>query len=214
MVLSGTLQSWGLRGCFNNRDTHDFPTKSAITGMLCAAMGLTRNDPSSLGKMSSFTMLAVTVKRGSIYTDYHTVGQGHSDIMRQIPTASSFMDKDNHRHNAETDRDYLCDYTFIVILTGDVSFIDRCAEALDNPVYSVFLGRKACIPSRPILECVTESDEKVKEILLSYGVHEGSDCEYDSDTGHIIRDNPINFLTREYAPRMVSNEADERPFLR
>jgi CRISPR system Cascade subunit CasD len=38
--LEGPLQSWGFDSQYNRRNTGLMPTKSAIAGMCCAALGL------------------------------------------------------------------------------------------------------------------------------------------------------------------------------
>ena len=41
--LEGPLQSWGERSRWDVRETADRPTKSAVIGLLGAALGLKRN---------------------------------------------------------------------------------------------------------------------------------------------------------------------------
>lgn len=42
MRLEGPLQSWGTSSQYNRRQTDVRPSRSAVTGMLCAALGLYR----------------------------------------------------------------------------------------------------------------------------------------------------------------------------
>lgn len=51
-----------------------------------------------------------------------------------------------------TRREYLCDASFLVALQGETSLIARLKEAIENPRWTLYLGRKCCPPSRPLLE--------------------------------------------------------------
>ena len=42
--LAGQMQSWGTQSRFSNRDTDLEPSKSGVIGLLCAAMGIPRDD--------------------------------------------------------------------------------------------------------------------------------------------------------------------------
>jgi hypothetical protein len=50
-----------------------------------------------------------------------------------------------------TRREYLCDASFLVALQGDVELVQRVEGALRNPQWPVYLGRKSCTPSVPVL---------------------------------------------------------------
>jgi CRISPR system Cascade subunit CasD len=147
--LQGPMQSWGFNSQFNRRDTSLFPTKSALVGLCCAAMGFDRGseeEKTALLKFAETKLVCfaipckqknkeVAVKR---IQDYHTV-QNTRDA------------KGNIKNDAVlTYRQYLNDAGFIVLLEGDKEFLGRIAEGLQNPVWGVWFGRKACIPSAPV----------------------------------------------------------------
>ena len=51
-----------------------------------------------------------------------------------------------------TRREYLCDASFLVALQGDPREIERICDALEHPPgWPIFLGRKSCPPSMPIV---------------------------------------------------------------
>jgi CRISPR system Cascade subunit CasD len=50
-----------------------------------------------------------------------------------------------------THRQFLLDARFGVLLSGDdVEVLTRAAEAVRNPVWGVWFGRKCCVPARPL----------------------------------------------------------------
>ena len=46
MRLAGPMQSWGTQSRFGHRDTGTEPSKSGVIGLLCAALGWPRDQPS------------------------------------------------------------------------------------------------------------------------------------------------------------------------
>lgn len=64
--LEGPLQAWGSASQYNRRLTDLLPSRSAVTGMLCAALGLGRGSTEEtdfLREMTGVRMLAVAVPR-------------------------------------------------------------------------------------------------------------------------------------------------------
>lgn len=144
--LEGPLQAWGSHEAkFVIRRTMDAPTKSGVIGLLLAAMGIGRTEARNdwldwLGALS----MGVRIDRPGIrWWDYHTVG-----AKMQMRTAAG-----GHKPGAMlTRREYLCDASFLVALQGESELIAELEGALQKPKWTIYLGRKCCPPSRPILE--------------------------------------------------------------
>ena len=51
-----------------------------------------------------------------------------------------------------TRREYLCDASFLVALQGEPDLIAELEAAVQAPKWTLYLGRKCCPPSRPLLE--------------------------------------------------------------
>ena len=144
--LEGPLQSWGERSKWDYRDTADFPTKSGVIGMIACAMGLERTD-AQIGKLCEQLRMAVRADRkGEIITDFHTV------------TAEKLLKANGEkRANGNTVisyRSYLQDASFLVALEGEGTVIEECSRALEHPKWSIYLGRKSCVPSVPVIGVV------------------------------------------------------------
>ncbi|MBA1446825.1 MAG: CRISPR-associated protein Cas5 [Gammaproteobacteria bacterium] len=58
--LEGPLQSWGFDSQYNRRNTGLMPTKSAIAGMCCAALGLPRGSDQEKEFLNSFQAIRMT----------------------------------------------------------------------------------------------------------------------------------------------------------
>lgn len=146
--LEGPLQAWGDQGSkFVIRRTAAAPTKSGVIGMLCAAVGVPRSQAACewLPKLSALKMGVRIDVPGIRWWDYHTVGAGMDMRIAE--------GRGKSKPGAMlTRREYLCDASFLVALQGEVALVAELTMALKNPRWTLYLGRKACIPSRPLLE--------------------------------------------------------------
>ena len=144
--LEGPLQAWGDGSRWVVRRTRCEPTRSGVTGLLCAALGRERNEP-----MDDLAALAMGVRidrPGTLLSDYHTVGAGIGNM-----TAEGKIKKTQGTGMLETfvtQRHYLCDASFLVALQGPRDLIARVSDAVRNPCWPPFLGRKSCPPSTPL----------------------------------------------------------------
>jgi CRISPR system Cascade subunit CasD len=135
--LAGSFQSWGDRSNWTSRNTAKFPTKSAVVGLIGAALGWRQDQLPMIDKSVRFGVK--TEKAGSEITDYHTVISG---VMSRKGVKPGYT-MVSHRY-------YLGDASFLVAVMGSPEFIAKIAVALQAPVWPLFLGRKCCIPSEPI----------------------------------------------------------------
>ena len=80
--------------------------------------------------------------------DYHTTGAGFGILSAEgrIKTTASTGEFETQLSR----RQYLYDASFLVALQGPSIVIEACADALEDPVWPVFLGRKSCVPSEPV----------------------------------------------------------------
>ena len=200
--LEGPLQSWGSDSQYARRHTNPLPTKSAILGICCAAMGLHKGSPEESALLSApLGCLIIALNRPDAehptvrLEDYHTV---------QGTRIASGGTKDTHL----TRRDYLADAKFAAIISGEPALIERIAAALADPKWGIWLGRKACIPSAPILagKCDTEAEAialllKGEPLTAYTRQREAATFAEGSDT---LADQPLSFATpRQFAPRRV-----------
>jgi CRISPR system Cascade subunit CasD len=116
-------------------------------------MGISRGNPSEyrrLVDLSDNLRVAVRADRpGRRMVDFHTV-----QAEKMMRADGSIDSKDP---TIISRRSYLQDASFAVFLSGPDNVLSACAEALQHPVWPPYLGRKSCVPSRPIF--AGESDE-------------------------------------------------------
>ncbi|MCC6416633.1 MAG: type I-E CRISPR-associated protein Cas5/CasD [Gemmataceae bacterium] len=142
--LCGPMQAWGTQSRFKIRDTGREPSKSGVVGLLCAALGWPRDR--DVTALSSLTMGVRVDREGTMLRDYHTVGGSHLKGERYgVVTAEGSLGG-----TVVSQRYYLADADFLVGLEGDAALLHEAEEALANPVWPIFLGRKAFVPGLPV----------------------------------------------------------------
>ncbi|MBP2477615.1 CRISPR system Cascade subunit CasD [Crossiella equi] len=146
--LAAPMQSWGIAAAFNNRDTHRYPTRSALFGLIASAYGNTRTTEPD--KEWEQVRLAVRIDRaGTPMTDYHTIGGGRARELT-VPTADGGR-RPLPQATVVSHRDYLADAAFTAALDGPENTITGIARALVAPHWAPYLGRRSCPPEAPLL---------------------------------------------------------------
>lgn len=193
--LAAPLQAWGSSSKFIVRSTEREPTKSGVIGMIAAAMGIQRNDDAK--KLAPLAQLRFGVradKEGMLLKDFHMVhGYKIADV---------------------TERYYLSDAVFLAVIEcDDKKLLEEIAAALQRPVYPLYLGRKSCPPTLPVVLGVKDEDmitalksepflyknDRRKNVRISYEVSSG---------GAMVQDVPLSFsqLHRKHGWRMKREE--------
>jgi len=168
--FEGPLQSWGVNAKFNRRTTLDFPSRSAVLGVLCAALGAGGEQKELLARFAPLTQTVIAYtrkdKKGKAapalqLCDFHMVGSGYDDKYQQtndkwqtlhIPKTSEGKPASNTPGTKLTYRYYLQDVAFAVALAVPVELRQDLEEALVTPCWAVSLGRKCCVPTEFIYQ--------------------------------------------------------------
>jgi CRISPR system Cascade subunit CasD len=180
--LEGPLQSWGQRARWDVRDTAREPTKSGVIGLLASALGYERDDPRIATELDAGLRMGVRVEwEAELIVDYHTVneflpmadgGFKGSNDQRAKTLARLLRDPDAQPYTVVSTRRYLADGAFLVALTEFASessaLLDRCAAALREPAWPYFLGRRTCIPTRPVLEGLLTGYASIEDALTRH----------------------------------------------
>lgn len=238
LCLEGPLQSWGFDSQYNRRNTGLMPTKSAIAGICCAALGYSRGssaDTEFLEQFGKVRMLAIAIPRQKgnkdlmvrRLQDYHTVGGGYdpnNTNERNSITVSADDGKPRAKNGQAlavlTHRQYLTDASFGVILEGDTVILGEIVNALADPKWGIWLGRKTCIPTAPVLAGLKEFGGNLSHLLKvtradalhlligdkpleAFAYHE--EVESFAEGKDSLPDQPISFASdrRLFAPRRV-----------
>ncbi len=207
--LSGPMQSWGTHSKFDVRETGYEPSKSGVIGLLCAALGRPRHD--SLDDLAALQMGVRVDCQGTLQRDFHTAGKdGYYKVSGKIERKNPIV----------TTRYYLADAVFLVGLSGEVSLLQDLFHALQHPVWLLYLGRKAFVPSEPVwLPDGLRYGESLMDALRTYPWLGHTDdpparlrVVYDDPNGPLLSyDHPVSFAERTFRPRYTSVESVPAP---
>lgn len=143
--IQSPMQSWGIDSKYERRGAGSSPSKSAVCGMACAAMGAAKQSEEEERIVSSFNRMKMTsycMRSGRILSDYHTV----QNYMRAEGSMARGKTVQTYRH-------YWTDKRYVVLLEGeDTLFLEELRSALINPHWGIWFGRKCCIPSAPLIQ--------------------------------------------------------------
>lgn len=225
------LQSWGSDSKFGRRDTLAFPTKSGVLGLVCSALGAGGAQRELLAEFASLRQAVISFARSKqkgdetikqdrepLLRDFHMVGAGYDD---QDPWASLLIPKTSEGKKAVgggtkmTYRYYLQDAAFAVVLEVPGDKAESIAQALQNPSWDIYLGRKNCVPTdfvyRGTFDQETDALEQAETIarekqrIEDFRVVQGALGEGEADEVFTINDVPVQFgEDKRYRDRRVS----------
>ncbi len=226
LLLDGPLQSWGFASRFTRRTTALHPTKSGVVGLLAAAMGIDKHgadEATQIARLAALDCTTVTLPklRGSRelpmlrLSDYHTIGGGYdkkTEAMKKPRAASGAT-----LETVLSERHYLLDARFGVLLEGESDWLGHIASKLRDPKWGLWLGRKCCIPASPLLVGVGKDHATAWQMLVQAAglgaearmeqfdrVIEGEAAE--GPDGEWLNDTPVAFggaIGERHAPRRI-----------
>lgn len=150
--MRSPMMSWGDRSRFTIRDTRREPTKSAVVGLLCAALGRPRWEP--VHDLAALKMGVRVNQEGVVQCDYHTV-------MDSIRSSGSKGDTVISQRYYVADADYL-----VGLESADRALLETLDAALQSPTWQLYFGRKSFVPSCPVR--VEIKDEPLVRALQHY----------------------------------------------
>lgn len=161
--LYGPLAAWGSIAVGQERPSDAHPSKSALLGLLAAAKGIRRSETAHHQRLAAAYGFAVRVDAaGTLLRDYHTV---------QVPPARRHVMHRTRRDELQAEalntilssRDYRCDALYTIALWVQDEAVrpftlDELAEALRQPRFTLYLGRKSCPLALPLQVCRLSAD--------------------------------------------------------
>jgi CRISPR system Cascade subunit CasD len=207
--LAAPLQAWGVQSNFGVRDSGREPSKSGVIGLICAALGRPRTAP--LEDLSALRMGVRVDREGSLRRDFQ--------IAQDVLASSGKGTKGS----ITSSRYYLSDAAFLVGLeSDDLPLLESVQAALRAPVWTLFLGRKACPPAGPVwLADGLRTGLSLEKALQTYGwicsrrsgkTPEKLRVVIDDPAGEQLRpDVPVSFAERRFSSRRVHTYLIDAP---
>ena len=188
--LAAPMQAWGVDSKFDTRSTGREPSKSGVLGLLAAALGIRRDDSAALGRLAELKFGVRVDREGQYLHDFH---MAHSEKASYV----------THRY-------YLSDAVFLCGLESeDRKLLEQYAYALTHPAYPLFLGRRSCPPTLPLVlgirdkELMTALTGEPRLTPDAGPLRIVIDEDKDSRGAALIKDVPMSFspYRREYTYR-------------
>jgi hypothetical protein len=185
--------------------------------MIAAAMGIdkhSKDEPAMLARFGNVQVTVVTLPRQDYrgrdrliqcLDDYHTV--------TGIRRASGKVAKDA---TVLTNRHYLLDARFGVLLEGEAPLLEEIQAAFENPQWGIWFGRKCCLPASPVLASTLAARvDAWRTLLRRSGYPEDSSIESFDHVVEVtagesgaepVEDMPVGFgqpIGERHAPRWI-----------
>lgn len=160
--LHGPLASWGDIAVGEYRPSYSYPSKSAICGIVAAALGIERARDEEHQKLAHNLEFAVAVRAlGKLLRDYHTIQTPSGEDI--FPSRAAQI-QEGKLNTILSTRDYRMDAVYDVCLSQRESFeptLEQIREALLQPQFTLYLGRKSCVAALPFYPLVLEDSSAI-----------------------------------------------------
>ena len=207
--LDGPMQAWGTHTFEDFRPSNLYPTRSGLLGLLAACLGIERSDHAGQAALAASVEFSVRVdtaverpgrkqpqkKPGVKLPDFHTVMDARK------------VDGKVNKFPVVSRREYLFDAAFTVAIgskTDAPVALAAITDALRRPLYTPTLGRRACPPTRPLLDGEVEAADGVAALRASSGsgalIYSES---LESAQPLRLRDVPLHGNKRQFGTRLV-----------
>jgi CRISPR system Cascade subunit CasD len=213
LKLQGPMQAWGEHSFEGTRPSGNFPSRSALLGLLGACLGIRRNEYVLQQQLADSVLFAVRKDGRQVktvwgevkalpaikMTDYHTVKDAREDY-RGLKSHETI----------QTWREYLLDAEYTIAIwrnEGAVFSVAELEAAIRKPIFTPYLGRRSCPLAQPLLRKRLTAQNAV-EALCAVEPGGGviySDQKLDGSAGRNmrLRDVPMPGQPRQFASRTV-----------
>ena len=151
-LLSAPLASFGGYAGHQRRGSGLVPMRSAVLGLVGAALGIDRTDTEGQTALRAYSVAVQSFQRSTPLRDYHTVQTVPTAKVKRPPTRGHALARIGRDANTIiTMRDYRCDVLIGAALWGDGRWtLDDLAAHLRRPHFPLYLGRKSCPLANPL----------------------------------------------------------------
>ncbi|MBE0596083.1 MAG: type I-E CRISPR-associated protein Cas5/CasD [Desulfuromonadales bacterium] len=153
--LYGPLASWGEIAVGESRHSAVYPGRSALLGLLAAALGIRRDEEERQAALAAGYRFAVKViNTGHPLRDYHTTQAPDAVGKFVYRTRRDELIAGKARLGTIlSSREYRCDALALVAVGAEDNApysLDEIREALLRPRFHLYLGRKSCPLAAPL----------------------------------------------------------------
>ncbi|NLW75030.1 MAG: CRISPR-associated protein (Cas_Cas5) [Euryarchaeota archaeon ADurb.Bin294] len=173
--LYGPMAGYGGIAVGEMRSSWSRPSRSAVLGMIAAALGIRRDDEKAQTNLQAgYGFSVMVLQPGTMMQDFHTIQSVSSKSLKKMNHVMTRRDEMN-LGDSETilsKREYLCDHISVACVwirdaeSAQYS-LEEIVMAFRNPAYCLYLGRKSCPPALPVHARVIQSDS-LKSAMIQH----------------------------------------------
>jgi CRISPR system Cascade subunit CasD len=206
LILEGPLAAYGAEMVDARGPVRDWPGASLLTGLIANALGYRRTMGAEHMALQSRLDFAVRIDRqGKSLRDFQTAQLEKNDTGWTTRGAPESREGGANTYNSPhiRERDYFADSCLTVaIALRDAETpptLQTIGAALERPARPLFLGRKPCLPSRPLFSGFIEAVDALDAVRAAPPSDDA-----DPDPWIVLRDRPG--LPRAFEPKYVTDE--------
>ena len=169
-TLAAQIASFGGLAGHERRGSDSWPGRSALIGLLGAARGTRRDDDAGQTALAALGFAVGAYATGVPLRDYHTVQTVPQKFKRPATRAQALAlaGDQGDLNTVITLRDYRCGVLFAVAVwdgNGDGgAMLADLQEALRQPRFTLYLGRKSCPLSSPVLPRLVDAEDPAQAL--------------------------------------------------
>ena len=152
-TLTAGMAAMGDFAGHERRGTWHWPGRSAVLGLVAAAMGIRRDNDAALNRLNALQMAVAVYHGGMPLRDFHTAQTVPAAKLKQPQTRAEALSVPREELNTVlTLRDYRVGVAYAVALwraDEAAPALEALAGALRAPVFTLYLGRKSCPLAAP-----------------------------------------------------------------
>ena len=146
------MASFGGYAGHERRGSGVVPLRSAVLGLVGAALGVDRSDMEGQEALRAYGVAVQSLRDSRPLRDYHTVETVPTAKARRPVTRRDALARAGRGVNTIiTKRDYRSDVLIGIALWGDGRWtLDEVAAGFERPHFPLYLGRKSCPLASPV----------------------------------------------------------------
>jgi CRISPR system Cascade subunit CasD len=168
-ALVAPLASFGSIAVGERRGGWDRPGRSAVLGLLGACLGVDRDDDADQAALADgYGLALLSGAVGLLLADYHTAQVPSAQRHRRFPTRAAEL-RAPELNTILSRRDYRTGAWHLGAVWPRVAAsrwtLPEIAAAMQQPVFTPYLGRKSCPLGLPLAPCIVTAEDAPAALL-------------------------------------------------
>lgn len=165
-TLAARLAAMGDLAGHERRGTGLWPARSALSGLIGAALGIRRDDRDGQEALRRLRFAVAAYDTGTPLRDYHTVQTVPQKFKRPATRAAALKaaKEADGLNTTITLRDYRSGVLYTVAAWNAAQPLGQIADALARPAFTLYFGRKSCPLSLPVAAELIEAEDPVQAL--------------------------------------------------